>query len=743
MRTARARALGFLVVAALVAVPGAATQVEIFRTQSREAFLKGQLDGVSVDGLGRLRLAHRAERVTSIDEPFVLSAARHPDGWVLGTGNAGRVLLVDRKGATKELFTADEPEVFAVWVDPDGTVFAGTSPDGKVYRIPAGGGAAEVWFDPGQTYIWALARDRHGSLLVATGTEGKLFRVREKGAKPDESLLLASGDTHVRSLAVLPDGRILAGTAGEGLILSVGEDGSVRTLYDAEQPEVVALTAAADGTAWAALVASEASLVDLQPPAKKTGDDDKGDDDASVSVTAGPPTAGSRRPGAKGPHSVLVRIDPGGPVETLAELADETIYDLQADGSRVWVATGLEGKLYSWQAGDLVLEKDVDERQIVALLPAASGRGGPGGADAGDIAFATTNSSALYRLSDALEKRGTYTSAALDAGSMARFGTFRWSGEAPGASAVRVSFRSGVSAEPDHTWSEWTPAKSGREVALDGVPAGRYVEWRAELVAGSGGDAPVLSAAELSYRQENLPPSIDRFVVLDPGQILVPANFNPTNQVYEPAHPNREGIFTTLEAATGAEDGRLKTLWKRGYRSFRWSVDDPNQDDLVYELAFRPEGGSGWLPVAGELDDDAYSFDATALPDGVYRFRLRASDAPSNEGSGARTAERVSEPVVVDHTPPALAGTTRRGGVLEVRVEDALSPLREAVVSVDAGPWRPVEAADGLLDGMRETLRVEVPEGAHLVLLRVTDTAFNQATYGLEGGGAGGRGGGR
>src|SRR5204862_4133994 len=132
------------------ALPAGATQVKIFQAQSQGAFMAGTLEGVSVDSLGRIQLAPRVDRVASLAEPFLLSAAVHPDGWVVGTGNAGKVLKIDKKGTVTELFAAPEPEVFAVWADPDGTVFAGTSPRGKVYRIPAGKGAkAETYFDPG------------------------------------------------------------------------------------------------------------------------------------------------------------------------------------------------------------------------------------------------------------------------------------------------------------------------------------------------------------------------------------------------------------------------------------------------------------------------------------------------------------------------------------------------------------------------------------------------------------------
>ena len=131
---------------------------------------------------------------------------------MVGTGNAGRVLLVERSGAVRKLFAAPEPEIFALWADPDGTVFAGSSPAGKVYRIPAGGDPpapeAAVFFDPGETYIWALARDAEGRLLVATGTEGRLYRVAEGGAG---ELVYDGDDAHLRALLPLPGGEF-AGT---------------------------------------------------------------------------------------------------------------------------------------------------------------------------------------------------------------------------------------------------------------------------------------------------------------------------------------------------------------------------------------------------------------------------------------------------------------------------------------------------------------------------------------------------
>ena len=712
-------------------VAASATETRVFRLQSREAFAKGKLEGIGIDSLGTLQLADRVERLAEVGEPFLLAAAPHPDGWIVGTGNAGRVLLVTEDGEVRTLFAAEEPEIFALWADADGTVFAGSSPNGKVYRIV--NGEASVYFDPQETYIWGLARAGDGSLLVATGTQGRLHKVATAGAG---KVIFDSEDTHLRALKVLPSGDILLGTAGEGLILKLSPDGTPRTLYDAPYPEVVAFAADPDGACYAALLASEASLVSLsrrprEMEAQDEGNAENGRDDeesqpqvqVTVSVDEETPAApvGSRPPGFAGARSEVLRISSAGVVETLTRFQEETVYSLLWHRGRLWIGTGLEGKVFSLRDHRPVLEMEVDERQVVALLEDSPGP-----------AFATTNAAAVYRIAGQTERRGIYTSPALDAEQIARFGVLRWHGELPPGAQVRFSFRSGMSAEPDRTWTVWSPPQGGREVSLAHLPTGRYVQWRAELEAADG-QSPSVSEITISYRQANLPPRIKSLTVLDPGQILVPTNFNPAQQAYEPAHPNRDGIFTTIQPAEPDQGRRFKTLWKRGFRTLRWEAEDPNGDELSYEVSFRADGGEGqWLPVVDDLREGHYSFDATVLPDGRYRFRLQAADRERFEDNERQSVDEISEPVLIDHTPPTLASVTSTEEGLQVVVEDSWNPLREAVFSVDATEWQPARPVDGLLDGQRETLLMTAPSDNRLLLLRVTDAAFNVVTFDLS-----------
>ena len=152
------------------------------------------------------------------------------------------------------------------------------------------------------------------------------------------------------------------------------------------------------------------------------------------------------------------------------------------------------------------------------------------------------------------------------------------------------------------------------------------------------------------------------------------------------------------------------------------------------------------MTVADELTDDHYSFDATVLPDGVYRFRLQASDADDNAPSEGLVSDEISEPVVIDHTPPVLVEahveTGADGRRLRVVIEDADNPLRAAEVSVDAGEWQPASTADGLIDARREEVVIPLDglgdwvtgrRAPRLLLLRVTDAAYNVTTFDLTG----------
>jgi hypothetical protein len=71
---------------------------------------------------------------------------------------------------------------------------------------------------------------------------------------------------------------------------------------------------------------------------------------------------------------------------------------------------------------------------------------------------------------------------------------------------------------------------------------------------------------------------------------------------------------------------------------------------------------------------------------------------------------------------------TRGRESVRFEARDATSALAGAEYSIDAGPWTPVWAEDGVPDSQAETFLVTLPagrEGERLVVLRVRDRAGN------------------
>src|SRR5688572_20269812 len=173
--TTRALALSILIPALASAV-----QPQFWKLTSPEDFLAGDIEGMAVTSSGELRPGPSVTKIASFTEPFVLSQAGDGRGTTyFGTGNEGKVYSL-RGSERKLIYTAPEPEIYAV-AFANGSLFVGSSPNGKVYRVNPADGKATEFFDPLSAYIWDIEPLSDGALAIATGVEGKLFRVTPEG----------------------------------------------------------------------------------------------------------------------------------------------------------------------------------------------------------------------------------------------------------------------------------------------------------------------------------------------------------------------------------------------------------------------------------------------------------------------------------------------------------------------------------------------------------------------------------
>ena len=81
----------------------------------------------------------------------------------------------------------------------------------------------------------------------------------------------------------------------------------------------------------------------------------------------------------------------------------------------------------------------------------------------------------------------------------------------------------------------------------------------------------------------------------------------------------------------------------KGCVGARWLASDPNGDPLMFTVEIRGTSETEWKLLKDKVAEKYYSWDSTAFPDGEYRLRITASDAPGNPPAEALTARMESD----------------------------------------------------------------------------------------------------
>ena len=662
---------------------------------------------------------------------MIWSVAQAPDGSIyLATGHRGRLYKVTPAGASSLVWTSDQPEIFAVTVDAHGAVYAGTAPDGKVYRIE--NGKAKEVFAPKAKYIWSLAADASGNLFVGTGEPGNVYRIDKSSTS---ELYYDSGQSHITALAIDGAGQVLAGSEPNGILYRISAKDKAFVLYDSTLPEIRSIIPMPDGTIYAAALGgalanrsgplnnsltSLGTVIVTAPATSITVTDSQAGPDlkpkpeasrATVTPQASNTSAASLVELSGVEKSALYRINTDLTVETLWSSKDENAYSLavQPDG-RILLATDGQGRIYRLNKDRKpALLEQTNEGEATRLLASSMG-----------LLAATGDMGKLYRLDEAATPSGTYESPVHDSNSVARWGRVTWRSS---TGSVKLETRTGNSARPDNTWSDWE-APVNEHVKS---PNARYIQWRAAL-SGSGA---AMENVVIAYLPQNNPPVV--------RSISVTSQAGSASAQRTTATASNSGAYSITvtdsgETAASSSGTPSQTVSRAGGSQIliSWQADDPDGDKLTYALYFRGEDEHEWKLLRANMAENSLLLDGDIFADGRYYFRVVASDRPSNAREYAKDAEQTSAPVLIDNTPPVvkLSAPRRTDRHVEVDAEaaDQTSPLRRCEYSLDAGPWLPVEAADGVTDGPQEDFHIVldgVRPGEHLLVVRVFDSGGN------------------
>jgi len=718
--------------------PLRASSPKFFTATTQAEFLKGDVENLSIDSNGQLTLGPATDLVYETETPFLWSLLSLPDGTLFaGSGNDGKVFRIDPQGKGSAFFDSPELEVHALAPAPNGGVYVGTSPDGKIYKVDRDG-RSSTFFSSDDKYIWALAVDAKGNLYAGTGDKGIVYKITPDGKS---STFYKTSASHAMALAFDRNGDLIVGTGTPGKVLRVDASGKAFMLLDSPFQEVRALRFDEKGMLYVAAISGRGSsggssgdsAVSITPPeTTRQLTPTVSAEITSISIVdvgAGSTGSGSTREDRRSPKGAVYRITPDGVWDEVWESRDDSPYDLVFDQSNTLiVATGNKGKIYRLEGDPLkpTLLARAAAQQVTALHKDPRGR----------LYYATANPGKLYRLSSDRATRGTYESDARDAQTIATWGALSWRGTTPSGTKIEVSTRSGNTETPDDTWSAWSPATTRQEGTTIANPKARYVQWRAVLT-GTRTESPVLTSVTVAYLQRNLRPTVRSITVQPPGIVFQKpfSTGEPELAGFEDQWtPERRLAQAAAQQGSGSSSQLGRRSYQKGLQTIQWKADDENDDELAYDILYRREGETSWKTLRKGMTESILVWDTNTVPNGTYFVKVVASDAPSNPLSTALAGELESQSFEIDNTPPAILVTNvrvdRGRTIVTFDVKDDHSPVQRVEFSSDGQRWRGVFPVDGIADSREEhfELPIEGELGDKGLTLRATDTMNNIAT---------------
>jgi hypothetical protein len=684
----RCAALGAGLLAAL-ALPGPARAdtTRVWMNATYEDFAAGKGFGVLVDSTGRLQRGEPLVRQTLPGLAMVFSLLEADGALYLGTGDKGEVWVRRGDRTTKLASLPGAILVTSLVRGPAGTIYAGTLPEGRIYALRTADGKATPFSQVKADHVWGLAYDaRTRTLYAATGPNGQLFAIDAGGRA---TVHWTAKETHLLSLAQAADGSLYVGSSPRAIVYQVLGRNRARAIHDFAGNEVRALHVAGE-TIYAAVNKIDPDRYSgLKLPGTVTGKGTPITSPAEQKYQVQLP-----RLGAKQGEGAVFALDRDGAARQLHAVKPGYFTAVERLPSGiVYAAEGTYGRVYALMPDHSVATAyQVAERQVLSLALRGAIR-----------AIGTGDSGSVYGVGQG-GKPPRYRSAPHDTGNASRFGTlsYRASG------AVGVETRSGNTAKPGPDWSAWQtvavgqPSGGGLRQGPVRSPAARYLQLRFTWPAGSRAEV-----------------------------YLVQVHYTPVNQA---------PVFTELkvgEVATG-KTPVVKAAWIGSPTTaaapelkVEWKVTDPDGDPLVFRAYYRAVGDPDWRRMGDQpfVTETNLKWKTDTLPDGWYEVKVVASDERSNSPDRTQARERVSGPVLVDHTKPEILGLKVNYPFVSGTARDAASRVSGVVYSLDGKVWLLVDPVDGNWDQESEafSFRLRPPRrpGTYTLLVQAYDAAGN------------------
>jgi hypothetical protein len=702
-------------------------------------------DGTMYVGTGPqgVLLAVKGETVTTVlklgDNANIFSLLFDNQGRLLiGTGgDKGQVLRLDHPGTEggkpKEIFSADGVQyIWSMTKSPDGTLYAATGPNGQLFQINPDG-SNKVLFSCEENNLLTLITDGKDTLYAGSDPSGLVYRINRKTGAA--FILYDAQESEVKSLALDAQGNLYAGTAEAdepAKVAAAGSDNADRVGRPEKSatatpipskpptsPKPPPLPLPGPGEP-APIPKSNGKVAASHPLSLRIMDDpDPGVPGGGDPEPAQPPDQSQPDASAQGPNGTLPQQAAAADNSGKSQQNGNAIYKITPDGfvtevfreqvtvlsliehdGTLMAGTGSDGVIYQIEpaAEETIVAAKVDPKDVTALFRGSDGRLWMGLANSGQIAtlgasFATT---------------GTYTSEALDAKQVSRFGKINLRGSLPKGTTLTVATRSGNIDDPARKgWSGWSDEIPATEYVAVPSPSARFLQYRLTFSSSDGKDTPIVDSVNTAYQMPNMAPEIHSVKVTPQGKAAV----TPVD----------------LDSSAIPAPSPVKTI--------TWEASDPNNDTLQYTLYFRTGSSGEWILLKDKLTDVTFDWNTRNVADGHYHLKVVASDAAANPIGQGKSASRVSEEIVVDNTPPEIGDLKVTAGhgeaKIETKVVDQTSTVAGLAFAIDsADDWQAVLPVDTIADSPEEAYSFVVgglSAGTHQVTLRATDSQGNQS----------------
>ena len=170
----------------------------------------------------------KGAKVFTAKEKYITALAE--SGGQMYAAAGGGTGCVYKVGSDFPIFTSPEANILSLAVGKDGTLYAGSAPDGIVYKIMPGG-SSSVLYDAPEPNITALTTDSEGNVFAGTSGPGGVYKIAPDGTA---KRLTGLSSTGVTSLKTSPTDAVYA--AAGSTIYKIFPDDSVQS-YGAQSDQ--------------------------------------------------------------------------------------------------------------------------------------------------------------------------------------------------------------------------------------------------------------------------------------------------------------------------------------------------------------------------------------------------------------------------------------------------------------------------------------------------------------------------